>query len=825
MGSTISSDTKEWKAQQDAMQSRRKICENVMDRIKATKDDQELNTKILTTISKYDFREAYQDVLTKTGVGKRYDDRCAWFINDERFNDWAAMGKDAILLLEGSKGTGKTIVMARAISEILHSDEVQFHDKKFAMFFFQKNEGDSSLLTAKGCLQNLVRQLSWDRTTASVEKTTEAMYERFMKQVRGDTIWAIEECLELLKELIPANETYIMIDGLDECKDSVELLQKLSDLTFYMQGTAGDRQPLHMMLCGRQDLKISEYFTKCVSILTTPARTQDDQDHYVKTEIAYRRKLRSGSLFFKSLDYTSRLERLLLKQGNGLFRWTEMLIDVFEKRRFENTDDIEDLFKELLQPADRKEMNDEYARLLNTLGQTNRRRAIKMLKLLACQGTVSSLHQPEANIGPLTLNNLVEAINASDAAGDYSKRTAEEVSSILAGFVTVEFASEFVRLTHASVFDFLTSDQAPDDDFSCEGLHSEAVRLCLSSISYQTRSGFFMYSCTNWQYHCKKAISDSQKPAAQDLKKPVKAFWFGDHWRTWFATMKGIWTHEIRGIECPRRTMGYLIAKYDLIELLDPGFDDERPYFRELINLSDTTEDSFTVLELAMHENNVSTVQKLLQLFPGHVAAINMEECLFAACMTRVPEVVETFLGIGASIFTWYGGIPAFHFGCHYKSPPSSHGAWVTKEVQVRSKPRLSNHKTQRINVRQRIFIQRAHELDACGFSGSVQRLLRMRDLNTGRRIHSLAYPEVRLELESLLERTTQRDSQVLYEFGSPNIPDDTFIPSGSLADTMNENREWLLARYKVLDAQYNEMKRAVEERQGAYKVARCTEI
>ena len=142
------------------MQSRRKICDGVKDRIKATKDGQELNAKILTTISKYDFRGAYQNVLMKTGVDKRYDDRCAWFIEDEKFANWATMSKNTILLLEGSKGTGKTTVMARAISEILESDEVQFHGKKLAMFFFQKTEGDSSLLTAKGCLQSLVKQLS-----------------------------------------------------------------------------------------------------------------------------------------------------------------------------------------------------------------------------------------------------------------------------------------------------------------------------------------------------------------------------------------------------------------------------------------------------------------------------------------------------------------------------------------------------------------------------------------------------------------------------------------------------------------------------------------
>lgn len=142
------------------MQFCRKVCDNVKDRIKAMKNSQELNAKILMTISKYDFRKAYKNVLRKTEIDRRYDDRCAWFIDDQKFKNWATMSNDAILLLEGSKGTDKTIVMARAISEVLNSDEVQLHDKKFVMFFFQKIEADFSLLTAKKCLQSLVRQFS-----------------------------------------------------------------------------------------------------------------------------------------------------------------------------------------------------------------------------------------------------------------------------------------------------------------------------------------------------------------------------------------------------------------------------------------------------------------------------------------------------------------------------------------------------------------------------------------------------------------------------------------------------------------------------------------
>lgn len=111
-----------------------------------------------------------------------------------------------------------------------------------------------------------------------------------------------------------------MIDGIDECKESVGLLLKLNDLSLFLQEAAGDRQPLHMMLCEKQDLKMSDCFTECISILTTHINSRDDEKNYVKTEIAHRQKLTPGSLFFESFEYTSRLKRLLFEQSKGLFR-------------------------------------------------------------------------------------------------------------------------------------------------------------------------------------------------------------------------------------------------------------------------------------------------------------------------------------------------------------------------------------------------------------------------------------------------------------------------------------------------------------------------
>jgi hypothetical protein len=94
------------------------------------------------------------------------------------------------------------------------------------------------------------------------------------------------------------------------------------------------------------------------------------------------------------------------------------------------------------------------------------------------------------------------------------------------------------------------------------------------------------------------------------------------------------------------------------------------------------------------------------------------------------------------------------------------------------------------------------------------------------------------MELESLLAQATQRDGQVLYDFGDPDLPSiregkvqkadfeafrlgpdsgaaarDNSDEHNQLVQAMAEYRLWIGRRSEDLDEQYDSMKRDVEVR------------
>ena len=849
LGSAISSEITEWKDQLDRVQSRQKMCTKVKERIKAEKDAQEHDIKILNSISKYDFRGSYQKELAKTAVGNRYSDRCAWFIDDAIFKRWAApeedgtgrknkgkekdetvenneeaeidakdeedeeesKNKEQILWLGGSKGTGKSTVMARAIREVLKSDEVQYQGKRVAMIFFQKTAGESaSKLTWEAALQSLVRQLAWDSAAGIVDPEAEKKYEEFQNQRAGETELAPDECLKILERLMTKHESYVLIDGIDECNDSVKFLLRLSQLMKSLPKAAEDRRLLHMMLCARTDHKVSDYFSKCESILTSPEKSQPDQEFYVKKEIEFRKGLKPESLFFRNPNHTSRLENVLLKYGNGLFRWIEMLLDVFTNRRIVNEADIEDLFNKLTQPEDQKELDVEYARLLNSLGETNRGRAIKMLTLMACWHPYigREIWEAEIVLSP-------RAGDLADAITDIETRTGgpvlmvDDVHSILAGFIVTHSHGQ-MTLAHASVLEFLNGKSAPDGDFSREGLNSQVTIMCLPTISSTSRySKFYSYSTWCWPFHCAKALAQGKSRAAQDLKEPLRRFLMGDGLRDWFEEV-----YKDTPSQCRGHMLGRLIVLRDLGELLDPSFDDVDPTYRSQVKL--LAKDYFvnTVLFLAAMWRKVSTLQKLLELYAEQLSPADLTQGLIAACTTLNYESARKFLDWGADIFSWdiQNSAPVYS---------SLLQGWEFREPLRKTSSNLRDCDS---------FLEIAIHLDTSGIAkGSVQRLLR--SCNSEGVTVLMSYPTSveREAAQILLSEAEERDGGALYAFDEVSSLLESIAQQGLKVKTSERSISKLVEnRRREIEEQYREKNPGYEaycmEKFLAMKAARVAE-
>ena len=528
-------------------------CDKIRTQITIQKEREDRDSTILKWISSHDIRGSYKNVLERTGVTDHYSTSCQWFIGSDEFKNWYAPGVNSVVWLNGIIGTGKTTLMARAIHEMQNSINIEIDTNPLAIFFFQKaTDASRILLSVEICLQSLTRQLSWNNATAqALDFSTDQKYNDFKAKHSDDSALTSGECVSLLKDLVSKRETYIMIDAIDECEDSHKLLMQLSSLRLHTIETVDTPLPLHIMLCGRNNPRVSTYFSNCIPISTNHEKSGKDEEFFIESEINNICDNQKGSLFCSpGKEYPTRLKDVLKRRSGGLFRWIEIQIDKFAKDSFRDPDQIDDELEYLEDHTADDELDKEYARLLQLLSENdrhgrNRERAMKMLKLIAC------------SFNFLNVNDLAEAMTASELGTNRTELTADVVRRILVGFITETKSPDLtlrpqshrpkgtkgdsmnirsylknlnmpiIQLAHSSVLEYLTNAKSNAAGFSLLGQHSEAASLAfsrigalqyrsslpptLSEISSDEPSYFLIYSCYRWPDHCRQAFDQYAK--------------------------------------------------------------------------------------------------------------------------------------------------------------------------------------------------------------------------------------------------------------------------------------------------------------------------
>lgn len=671
----------EWEKLKKDLKAHEAKCNSIQSRITTEKNFQERTSKVLKWISPHDSHKSYKTIQERTKTDGQYRDRCQWVVDTTDFELWYSLKKTTVLWLNGNIGTGKTTSMARAIREIERSSMVEIEAKPFAKFFFEKARSSDSLLSVETCLGSLVRQLSWNHATSSIEPVAERKYNEFQDDLVDDSSLTTGDCLQLLKDLISDKEAYIMIDGIDECNDASTLLEMLKELIILPD----ECRFLHLMLGGRSSRLVGEYFENFFTITTTSANSLDDQYFFVDTEIDRMKKIKSGSLFVTSKEnFPDRLGSILKTKAKGLFRWIEIKIEFFRKHTFRDTREIKEQLDQLETSTKDPELDDEYKKLLDLLSAGQRTRAMSMLKFIAC------------SFWPLSAASLAEAITAHEfgkgnpvvTADD--EVTADDVRRLLVGFISEVPTEDFyisklkrasdddvLELGHTSVLEYLIRNSTADDDFTELAQHSEAASLCFASISYRQRldsalnspsvllsddisfedyrknmSDLFYYSCENWPEHCRIAFAgNNSKP----LIESTCEFILGDSYMTWNCAVRGIQRGIRRGIqrEIRSRTQmelnkiwhdpqlrrpGFVIIVYSLTELL------EFPKIQAIVNFADVNgigRDLFTVATMFSER---ATMRRILQLLPGSVQWNGDYLPLYSVIYSPCPEAVAALL-------------------------------------------------------------------------------------------------------------------------------------------------------------------------------------
>jgi hypothetical protein len=155
----------------------------------------------------------------------------AWILNDKTFLDWAAADdpEKTVLVLEGSTGSGKTLMMANILRHLRRQGVNGPTFRNATAYFFPPHDSNEAAPEKRSILEMISRALLWQICTAfdPMVKSTAAL----AKELTG-----VETPLDIWQKLFIDNPErlnrdttfFILIDGMEEdTRAFIPLLQRL----------------------------------------------------------------------------------------------------------------------------------------------------------------------------------------------------------------------------------------------------------------------------------------------------------------------------------------------------------------------------------------------------------------------------------------------------------------------------------------------------------------------------------------------------------------------------------------------------------------------
>ncbi|KAK0262089.1 hypothetical protein LTS09_003513 [Friedmanniomyces endolithicus] len=445
-----------------------------------------------------------------------------WFLDSEEYMQWKTHDR-AVLWLHGIPGCGKTIMSSSVIEDLR---TVGDSPESVVLYFFFDFR-DSAKQSVEKMIRSLVFQLY--QHAESTRKHVEQLYLSCRSGREQPSTKALLDTWEMMVENI--GDPYVVLDALDECKTRTDLLLQLPRFK-------SERVCLLLTSRTEEDIESSlrEWIPPSNAISIRQGLVDVDIREVVRNRIATDLKLRR----FKSRpDVCTEIETRLMEKADGMFRWAVCQLDALQACL-----DLPSL-REALQslPAG---LNETYTRILRGIPEMHKARAIRILQFLTFAES------------PLRLEEIVDAIAVNleqTPAFEPENRLLDprEIAgycSSLTKFTTrrshkyrdnidkdTQFRGELYRtdhpdeaidgdpdliyeevvelqLAHASVNDYLVSDQVPEDfkdslrqDLAHQAIADISVAYLLTAAHTSERPDdssslpFFQYCADSWTHH------------------------------------------------------------------------------------------------------------------------------------------------------------------------------------------------------------------------------------------------------------------------------------------------------------------------------------
>jgi len=442
-----------------------------------------------------------------------------WIFEEEDYQWWENAQHNAGLWINGSFGVGKSTIASRIIEKFRKTEDPQA--RKNVAFFFCKNQDSCAVLSS------LAAQF------LAMQKNITAEQTRIYKSWKGSGIKInpenrVNETIALIKSFLGnLVEVYIIIDGLDEHPEPVEIMKNLALLYDYSPGVVRNYKWIFTSRVNQDLFKVFKSFRNIREIRLRDLRTKKiDEDIRTFARSRLMEKLRSANL---PVDLTV---GHIVQKSEGCFLYASLLViqmesqitreDIVNCLDHDWGNGIEGL-QSLYNPA--------WSRCV---------RANKHFKLLMLLVTFSMKPLRRSELEAAIQNHLT---TSPSGLQEGNKPIKGSLNHLCAPFVDISGDTEdpVFFLAHSKVKDYVLER---NDFFTKADGNRELGSLCLKYLSdltfsksrtaeelrdseFQARHPFLIYASIFWYKHLEFVEEPTER-----LFKQVYSFWASRNFRT-----------------------------------------------------------------------------------------------------------------------------------------------------------------------------------------------------------------------------------------------------------------------------------------------------
>ncbi|KAL6890901.1 hypothetical protein GGI43DRAFT_415083 [Trichoderma evansii] len=152
-----------------------------------------------------------------------FRDSCLWILDNIEFKQWHSHPRDNLLWIKGDPGKGKTMLLCNIIDELNSMIESK-HQEAYTLSYFFCQASDLRTNNAAAVLRGLNHMLA-DRQPILLSHAR-SRYDQVGDQLftNGTSLGALSKILSKIVRDRRLNDTYVIIDALDECTKDRDLL-------------------------------------------------------------------------------------------------------------------------------------------------------------------------------------------------------------------------------------------------------------------------------------------------------------------------------------------------------------------------------------------------------------------------------------------------------------------------------------------------------------------------------------------------------------------------------------------------------------------------